>query len=130
MQVIEPRTPGQGATRASAGILAPYIEGHGSTSLRDLGARSLALYDDFIARLRADSGHDIVYQRNGTFDLAFCDADVDRLARLVARRSATHGIESRWVAPAEFANLRTARVEAARAVRCSFRFTASSASRR
>ena len=84
VQVLETRAPGQGATRASAGILAPDIEGHGSTLLRLLGARSIELYDEFIARLRADSGHDIVYQRNGTFELAFSDDDVDRLAELAA----------------------------------------------
>lgn len=102
VQVIEPRTPGQGATRASAGILAPDIEGHGSALLRTLGRRSLALYDDFISRLRADSGHDIVYQRNGTFDLALSDADVNRLQEL-ARALARDGIEAAWVEPAKFA---------------------------
>jgi glycine oxidase len=102
VQVIEPRTPGQGATRASAGILAPDIEGHGSTLLRLLGRRSLGLYDAFIARLRDDSGHDVVYQRNGTFELAFTEADVERLREL-AKAVALDGIESRWIEPAKFA---------------------------
>ena len=101
VQVLEPRAPGQGATRASAGILAPDIEGHGSMLLRMFGRRSIAMYDDFIARLRADSGHEIVYQRNGTFDLAFSDAEVDRLKELAAAMKQDH-IESRWVSPAEF----------------------------
>ena len=101
VHVLEPRSPGQGGTRASAGILAPDIEGHGSQLLRLLGRRSLAMYDDFIARLRADSGHEIVYQRNGTFDLAFTDADVDRLRELAAAIK-RDGIESRWVVPDEF----------------------------
>ena len=83
VQVLEPRRPGQGATRASAGILAPYIEGHADI-FRDLGARSLELYDGFVARLRDDSGHDIPYQRNGTFELAFSNADVERLSALSA----------------------------------------------
>jgi len=100
VQVLETRTPGQGATRASAGILAPYIEGHADI-FRDLGARSLALYDEFIARLRADSGHEIVYQRNGTFELAFGDDDVARLTALSAAVS-KQGVESRWVSPAAF----------------------------
>ena len=65
VQVLETRTPGQGATRASAGILAPFIEGHGSQLLRDLGRRSLDRYDDFMAGLAADSGEAIVYQRLG-----------------------------------------------------------------
>ena len=99
--ILEPRAPGQGATRASAGILAPDIEGHGSSLLRLLGRRSIAMYDDFIAGLGADSGREIVYQRNGTFELAFSDQDVRRLEELAA--ALTHDrIESRWLAPAEF----------------------------
>lgn len=99
--ILEPRAPGQGATRASAGILAPDIEGHGSSLLRLLGRRSIAMYDDFIAGLRADSGRDIVYQRNGTFELAFSDVDVHRLEELAAALKRDR-IESRWLAPAEF----------------------------
>ena len=101
VRVIEPRAPGQGATRASAGILAPDIEGHGSSLLRLLGRRSLAMYDDFIAALRADGGRDIVYQRNGTFELAFADADVHRLEELAAALTRDH-VESRWLQPSGF----------------------------
>ena len=101
VQIVEPRAPGQGATRASAGILAPDIEGHGSMLLRTLGRRSIALYDDFIARLRADSGHQIFYQRNGTFDLAFSTADVDRLQELAAML-AKDRIEAHWIEPKDF----------------------------
>ncbi|MBY0495658.1 MAG: glycine oxidase ThiO [Cyanobacteria bacterium] len=101
VQVLEPRAPGQGATRASAGILAPDIEGHGSMLLRTLGRRSIALYDDFIARLRADSGHDILYQRNGTFDLAFSSGDVDRLQELARALSKDH-IAANWIEPRDF----------------------------
>lgn len=100
VQVLETRTPGQGATRASAGILAPYIEGHADI-FRDLGARSIALYDEFVARLRADSNHEIFYQRNGTFELAFSDGDVERLTALSATLW-TQGVEARWVPPAAF----------------------------
>ena len=101
VQVIETRQPGQGATRASAGILAPYIEGHESTPLRTLGRRSLDLYDGFVERLRADSGHDITYRRHGTFELAFEEADVDRLSALSAALG-TEGVEARWVPPIAF----------------------------
>ncbi len=100
VQVLETRTPGQGATRASAGILAPYIEGHADI-FRDLGARSIELYDEFIERLRADSGHELVYQRNGTFELAFSDGDVERLTALSAVLW-KQGVEARWVPPAAF----------------------------
>ncbi len=104
VQVIETRTPGQGATRASAGILAPHIEGHSSDLLRSLGHRSLALYDDFMARLGADSGREVVYQRNGTFDLAFSDADEIRLRELL-RTLTTEGIEARWIDRDRFAEI-------------------------
>ena len=100
VQVLEPRQPGQGATRASAGILAPYIEGHADI-FRDLGARSLELYDGFIARLRDDSGHEIPYQRNGTFELAFSDGDVDRLNGLSSTLR-KQGVEARWITPDAF----------------------------
>ncbi len=106
VQVIETRQPGQGATRASAGILAPYIEGHDSAAMRSLGRRSLDLYDGFVARLRADSGHDVIYQRNGTFELAFDEADVDRL-RARSAALVKEGVESRWVPPPAFADYET-----------------------
>src|SRR5204862_8130750 len=73
----------------------------GSSLLRLLGRRSIAMYDDFIASLRADSGHDVVYQRNGTFELAFSDADVSRLEELSAALTRDR-IESRWLTPSEF----------------------------
>lgn len=101
VQVLEPRAVGQGATRASAGILAPDIEGHGSMLLRTLGRRSIALYDDFIYGLRRDGGHEIVYQRNGTFDLAFTDAEVGRLREL-AQALEKDRIDARWVLPKAF----------------------------
>lgn len=103
VHVLEPRRPGQGATRASAGILAPYIEGHADI-FRDLGARSLEMYDGFIARLRDDSGHEIPYQRNGTFELAFSDADVERLNGLAATLW-KQGVEARWITPDDFGDI-------------------------
>ena len=104
IEVIETRTPGQGATRASAGILAPYIEGHSSETLRSLGKRSLDLYDGFIGRLCADSGDDIYYQRNGTFELAFSEQDVTRLKDLAAALNHER-IAWRWVEPSQLADL-------------------------
>jgi hypothetical protein len=68
---------GQGATRASAGILAPIIEGHGSRLLRRSAAQH-AMYDDFIARApRRQRATTSSIKRNGTFELAFSDADVE-----------------------------------------------------
>lgn len=101
VQVLDARRPGQGATRASAGVLAPYIEGHEATPLRELGRRSLDLYDAFTARVRADSGHDLVYQRNGTVEVALTDEEVDRLTATSAALW-KQGIEARWIPPLAF----------------------------
>ena len=103
MQVIDLRQPGQGATRASAGVLAPFIEGHHHTPLRNLGRRSLDLYDAFIARVRADSGREVLYQRNGTFEVAFDDEEVGRLTEMSGALY-QDGIEARWVPPLQFAD--------------------------
>ena len=81
VHVVDPRTPGQGATRASAGILAPYIEGHDSALLK-LCVRSLALYDEFIQRLIVDSSADVEYSRCGTLQVAAADGETIRLGAL------------------------------------------------
>ena len=78
VRLLDPRGSGQGASRASAGMLAPYIEGHAG-ALRHLGLASLALYDNFIARVATDAGRRIEYRRTGTLQVARHDADVRQL---------------------------------------------------
>ena len=78
VRVVDGRGPGQGATRASAGILAPRIEAHTGPLLM-LGVSSLDQYDDFIARVRADARHPIEYRREGTLQVACDDREVQRL---------------------------------------------------
>jgi len=99
VRLIDARTPGDGATRASAGVLAPYIEGHPASPLRDLGRESLDLYDDFIARLKDDSHSEVVYERSGTLEVALT---VEEAERLGAESGALFkdGVEARWVPPA------------------------------
>lgn len=67
--VIDPRPVAAGATQASAGMLAPYVEAHEGGPMLDLCVRSLNLYDGWIARLR-EEGHEIGYARNGTLEVA------------------------------------------------------------
>jgi glycine oxidase len=81
VHVVDPRTPGQGATRASAGILAPYIEGH-VPSLLKLAVRSLALYDEFVQRVSADGSTDVEFARCGTLQVAVADGENMRLEAL------------------------------------------------
>ena len=76
-----------GATQASAGVLAPYIEAREDGPLLDLTVRSLELYDDFIARVSADSGISIPYQRTGTIDVAMSDGGHAQRSSRTRRRS-------------------------------------------
>jgi glycine oxidase len=79
VQLIDSRGVARGATRASAGILAPHIEGH-IAQLRRLAACSLAMYDDFVRRVEHDSGRSIEYQRSGTLQVALDDAEAAALS--------------------------------------------------
>ena len=56
VRLFEARTIGAGATQASAGILAPFIEGHDRGLLFDLGLRSLHMYDAFVRDVCDESG--------------------------------------------------------------------------
>lgn len=94
VHVIDTRRVGQGASQASAGVLAPYIEGHESSDLRSLGRRSLDLYDAFITRVSADSGSTLQYDRSGTIEVAFEEDEVAE-HRATADALGRDGIEAR-----------------------------------
>ena len=79
VQVIDRSEVGQGATQASAGVLAPFIEAFDRGPLLDLTTRSLDLYDEFVARVVEDSGAAVQYVRTGTLEVAMDDAGVARL---------------------------------------------------
>ena len=63
-----------GATQASAGVLAPYIEANEGGPLLDLTLRSLALYDRWIDLVRAGSGREVEYRRSGSLEVALAAA--------------------------------------------------------
>jgi glycine oxidase len=104
VQLLDARTPGAGATRASAGVLCPYIEGHAASALRELGRESLDQYDDFIARVARDSGEPLIYERAGTLEVAL---DAEEAERLAAASGALwrDGVEARWLPAAVIADL-------------------------
>ena len=77
--LIDMRTPGRGASWASAGLLAPYTEAHEETPLLRMGIRSLSLFDDFVASARTASGRSIEYARTGTFEVALTDEEASHL---------------------------------------------------
>ena len=81
VHVIDRREVGQGATQASAGVLAPYITAHAGSQLVELGGRSLDLYDEFVARVVEDSGATVQYVRSGTLEVARDTAAATRLQK-------------------------------------------------
>ena len=92
--VVDNRPVAGGATQASAGMLAPYVEAHERTSMLDLCVRSLNLYEDWIAAVRAESRVDVEYRRIGTLEVALDRAYADTLRAASERRE---GIERTWL---------------------------------
>lgn len=88
VRVVEERTAGMGATQASAGMLAPYVEGGTSPEFLELLVRSLGLFDDFIARVQSDSQLAIPYRRTGSLQVAVTPAEVRELENAAARLAA------------------------------------------
>ncbi len=79
VRVLDRREVGQGATQASAGVLAPFVEAFDRRHLLGLASRSLGLYDEFVSRVVEDSGAAIQYSRTGTLEVALDDAGLQRL---------------------------------------------------
>ena len=102
VRVIDARTPGAGASQASAGVLAPYIEGHGSPLLRALGRRSLDLYPSFVARVVAASSQPVEFDRIGTLEVVTSPDDRLRFDR-AAGGLPGEGIETHWIDGARLA---------------------------
>lgn len=96
VSVLDMRAPGRGASQASAGILAPFIESHGDATLLELGRRSLALYDAFVQRASRESGRRIEYARSGTLQVALNEAEAGDLVSSKQHLDAA-GIEARWL---------------------------------
>ena len=87
VRIVDPRGTGRGATYASAGILAPYIEGHSEPLLR-LSVCGLAHYDSFIERVSTDAKQRIEYRRTGTLQVAQDAGGVRELMDSAARLAA------------------------------------------
>jgi glycine oxidase len=92
--VFEERAIGSGATQASAGVLAPYVEAHEPGPLQALTVRSLGLYDAFVSAVGDESGTPIDYARCGSLEVALEDAEAGRLHQLASR---AHGADLTWL---------------------------------
>jgi glycine oxidase len=103
VRLLDMRDVGQGATRASAGVLCPHIEGH-SAPLLQLGTRSLAMYDEFIFHVSHDSRRPIEYRRTGTLEVGINEKEAARLKTLSAQH-VSGGVEHRYLEPNEIREL-------------------------
>lgn len=96
VSVLDMRSPGRGASLASAGILAPYSEAHENSPLLTLGARSLDLFDEFVAGVSARAGRRVEYARSGTLDVALTDEAVTK-SRHERDTLAARGVAAEWI---------------------------------
>jgi glycine oxidase len=85
VQVADTREVARGATQASAGVLAPYIEAHEEGALLTLAVRSLELYDRWIEAVRAESRIAVEYRRTGSLEVALDAAGAARLQAMASR---------------------------------------------
>ena len=70
MQVFDAGRVGRGATYATAGVLAPFIEAPTPGTFHQLTLQSFHMYPDFVAAVRTASDTEIEYRRCGTFEVA------------------------------------------------------------
>jgi glycine oxidase len=96
VSVFDVRRTGQGASQASAGVLAPFIEGHERGPLRELGARSLGMYDRFVQQAMESSGLTVQYTRNGTLEVAY-ERDAAEQLRQTGQQLAAEDIRAEWL---------------------------------
>ena len=100
VDVFDRRGVARGASWASAGVLAPWIEAHEQGPLLEMCARSLALYDDFVARVRQDAGAPFDYARPGTLEAAFTRDQAAALQRTAAALTGA-GVGAAWLEAGE-----------------------------
>jgi len=105
--LVEARTIGRGATQASAGVLAPFIEAPGEGPLQTLTVESLAMYDQFIVDLQQETNRPLEYRRCGTLEIVHDAESVGRLKTL-GDWARSKRVETRWLDPAEVSALEPA----------------------
>jgi glycine oxidase len=101
VQILDDRPAGAGATQASAGVLAPYIEARHGGPLAELTARGLDVFDRFVSDVATAAGTPIRYERTGTVDAALDEASLplyaDTVAALAAKGVAAQLLDARAV---------------------------------
>jgi glycine oxidase len=89
--LLDSRGAGLGATQAAAGMLVPYLEGLGRPLL-PLAAKSLDMYDAFVARVSRDAGIGVGYFRTGSLQVIMGDRPLGEFEQ-VADATRAAGVE-------------------------------------
>jgi glycine oxidase len=105
VRLFDARTVGAGATQASAGVLAPYIEAPTTGPLLDLAVQSLAAYARFIEELCADAGVTVEYRTCGTLEVAMDDSAAAHLRAAATSLSDAIGGDAVWLDPSSACDL-------------------------
>ena len=105
--VLEARTVGAGATQASAGVLAPYIEAPSDGPLHALTVQSLSLYDEFISSVGRESTIAVEYRRCGTLEVAH-DQKAAQQLKTLAGWVQSKGVDARWLDPSDVSHIEPA----------------------
>jgi len=117
--VLEARTIAAGATQASAGVLAPYIEAPSDGPLHALTVQSLSLYDDFITSIGRESAVPVEYRRSGTLEVAHDQKAAEHL-RALGEWVRSKNVDAHWLESSQ-----VSRMEPALASTCGGLFVAS-----
>ncbi len=101
VDVFDAGLPGQGASRAAAGMLAACAEVEaGEEDLLALNRQSQALWPGFAAALEAAAGQPVDLDTAGTLTIAQTADDAARLRHLLALQTRL-GLPVEWLSPAE-----------------------------
>lgn len=95
--IYDMRSPGGGASQASAGVLSPFIEAKPGSPLLAMGRQSLAMWDAFVDGVRSRSGGaSFEYARTGTLEVALA-AEQEQALRGAAAWLRAEGIDHEWL---------------------------------
>jgi glycine oxidase len=105
VRVIDAETPGSGASRVAAGMLAPVGEASwGEQALLELNLASARAYPGFAAELEDFSGRAVGYRRCGAVHIALDRDETEELRRRHDLQRSL-GLEAEWMRPARCRDL-------------------------
>ena len=116
--IVEKGTPGQEASWAAGGILAPQVEAAARDDFFQLAATSRDRYPEFARDLHAESGIDVELDTSGTLYVAFAEEEEIELRRRF-RWQQSEDLQVAWLSGGEARELEPCLSDK---VRCALRF--------